>query len=109
MVRRPRSDRVEISHRGGRSGVEREAKEPVGRVSVLADSESLSRAAAQQVAESLADAVEARDRCDVALTGGTTPRRAYELLAGRPLPWSRVHVWFGDERCVPPNHPESNY
>jgi 6-phosphogluconolactonase len=89
--------------------VEREAKEPVGRVSVLADPESHSRAAAERMAATLSEAVDAHDRCDLALAGGTTPKRAYELLAGRRLPWSRVHVWFGDERCVPPDHPESNY
>ena len=45
----------------------------------------------------------------VALTGGSTPRRAYELAAGRDSDWSAATVWFGDERCVPPDHPHSNY
>src|SRR5215469_11228178 len=43
------------------------------------------------------------------LTGGTSPRRAYELLAELPVPWGRVSVLFGDERCVPALDPESNY
>jgi 6-phosphogluconolactonase len=46
----------------------------------------------------------------ISLAGGTTPRRAYELLAVEPgVDWSRVELWFGDERCVPPDDPDSNY
>jgi len=45
----------------------------------------------------------------VVLTGGSTPRRAYELAAERDTDWSAATVWFGDERCVPPDHPDSNY
>jgi 6-phosphogluconolactonase len=45
----------------------------------------------------------------VALAGGSTPRRLYELLAVCDLPWSETEVFFGDERCVPPDHPDSNY
>jgi 6-phosphogluconolactonase len=43
------------------------------------------------------------------LAGGTTPRRCYELLAEMDVAWGRVTVLFGDERCVPPTDPESNY
>jgi len=49
----------------------------------------------------------------VALAGGNTPSRVYELLASdrfkNLIEWSKVHLFFGDERCVPPHHPESNY
>lgn len=46
----------------------------------------------------------------LALTGGSTPRPVYRRLAGLPgIPWERVRVFFGDERRVPPDHPESNY
>ena len=45
----------------------------------------------------------------VALAGGSTPRAAYALLAAEEVDWSRVHVFWGDERCVPPDHPDSNY
>ena len=45
----------------------------------------------------------------VALAGGSTPRRLYERLARYYYPWSETEVFFGDERCVPPNHPASNY
>jgi 6-phosphogluconolactonase len=54
-----------------------------------------------------------RGFCAVALAGGSTPRRLYELLAGPPycqrVDWSRVEVFWGDERAVPPDHEESNY
>jgi 6-phosphogluconolactonase len=43
------------------------------------------------------------------LAGGSTPQRCYALLVGRPIEWGRVTVLFGDERCVPPDDPESNY
>jgi 6-phosphogluconolactonase len=45
----------------------------------------------------------------VALSGGSTPRAAYELAAGLGADWSRATLWFGDERCVPPDHEHSNY
>lgn len=45
----------------------------------------------------------------VALTGGSTPRAAYEEAAGRRLDWSATTLWFTDERCVPPDHEHSNY
>jgi 6-phosphogluconolactonase len=53
------------------------------------------------------------DRFSVALAGGNTPRRVYELLATERfkhrVEWSQVDLFFGDERCVPPDHPDSNY
>ena len=52
--------------------------------------------------------VEANPRT-VALAGGSTPRPLYERLAGIAYPWEEVDVFFGDERCVPSDHPESNY
>ena len=46
----------------------------------------------------------------ISLAGSNTPRRTYELLAAEPgIDWSRVELWFGDERCVPPDDPDSNY
>jgi 6-phosphogluconolactonase len=45
----------------------------------------------------------------VALAGGSTPRPLYERLAACDFPWSETEVFFGDERCVPPDHPDSNY
>jgi 6-phosphogluconolactonase len=59
------------------------------------------------------EAVQAGERFTVALSGGATPRTLYRLLAGAPwrgqVPWDKVHFFWGDERCVPPDHPASNY
>ncbi len=45
----------------------------------------------------------------IALAGGSTPRRAYELLADMDLDWRETELWLGDDRCVPPEHQHSNY
>jgi 6-phosphogluconolactonase len=59
------------------------------------------------------DAARSRGRFSVALSGGSTPAGVYRLLAEEPfadrIPWSDVHIFWGDERCVPPNDPGSNY
>lgn len=76
------------------------------------DLEALSRAAADDFAALARTAVGERGVFHVALAGGSTPKRLYELLAKRgrtELPWDEIVVWFGDERPVPPNHPDSNY
>jgi len=83
------------------------------RLTVYPDAHALTRAAAAYVAGAALRAVALRGRFTVALAGGSTPRPVYERLARDPLaaavPWDRVHVVFGDERCVPPDHPDSNY
>ncbi len=71
---------------------------------LLDDPEAVAVAAADLVAE----AIELGLRTLV-LAGGSTPQHAYRLLAGRPLAWGRVTVLFGDERCVSPDDPASNY
>jgi 6-phosphogluconolactonase len=78
---------------------------------VLPEPESLAAAAASEIASRLAGAVGERGRASWALAGGSTPRRAYELLARdhAALPWDRIHVFWGDERCVPPDHADSNF
>lgn len=73
-------------------------------IRLLADAESVALAAADLIG----DAIEA-DARTLVLAGGSTPKRAYQLLAQRPLGWGRVTVLFGDERCVSPCDPESNY
>ena len=66
--------------------------------------EADAEAAAATVASLLVEA-----RGDVVLTGGSTPGRAYELAADRRADWSEVELWWGDERCVPPDDDRSNY
>src|SRR5689334_6671006 len=73
-------------------------------VAVFSDDASLMRAEAEHVAELARAAIGARGRFLLALSGGSTPRRLYELLSRPPflegIDWSRVHVFWGDERCV---------
>ena len=80
---------------------------------VFADLEALSTAAAENFAGLATDAVAHRGRFTVALSGGSTPRPLFELLAAEPLrsriDWSHLFVFWSDERCVPPDQPESNY
>ncbi len=75
--------------------------------------EDLAKAAAERFVTYCAEAIQDHEKCSVALAGGSTPRRVYELLATDPyrtqIDWSRIHLFFGDERCVPPDHPGSNY
>ncbi|HKC21304.1 MAG TPA: 6-phosphogluconolactonase [Gaiellaceae bacterium] len=71
---------------------------------VVVDDENVLAAA---VAERLVRA--ARDGESVVLTGGTTPELAYREAAEREGDWSQVDLWWGDERCVPPDDEESNY
>ena len=82
-------------------------------VRIFDDPEAVARAAAEQFARLSKESVAERGTFSVALSGGTTPRRVYELLASDELrgrvPWKAVHVFFGDERTVPPDHAESNY
>lgn len=70
-------------------------------------------AAAVRITAVIADTIHRRGRCTVALTGGATPRPVYERMATSPLAervaWELVTIYFGDERCVPPDHEESNF
>ena len=89
------------------------AEEPVERrVVVAADAAALTAAASGHIRRSIAEAIGARGACWIALAGGRTPRAVYERLAetGTPeIDWTRLHVVFGDERIVPPDHADSNY
>ena len=78
------------------------------RVRVFPDAEAVARHAADALAWRIGDARKAGREVHIALAGGTTPRRAYELLAGIEGSWKHVHLWLGDERCVPDGDPESN-
>jgi 6-phosphogluconolactonase len=74
------------------------------------DSSQLANIAAQRIAAAMVATIAQEGRVSVALAGGTTPRAAYEALAKIPgIDWDRVDVYFGDERAVPPNDPDSNY
>ena len=80
---------------------------------VFETAEQLALAAAERFVEFSNELQDMTERFSVALAGGNTPRRIYELLATEPfknrVKWSQAHLFFGDERCVPPEHPDSNY
>lgn len=83
------------------------------KVVMYPDQTSLMAGAAERLVAEAQAAIAERGRWMWALAGGSTPKGAYELLAQEPhrsqIDWSRVHVFWGDERCVPPDHAESNY
>lgn len=81
-------------------------------ISVLPDLEALSHAAAGLVVERSNLAIDAHSRFSVVLSGGSTPQRTYELLGSPPyrdqIRWEKLHVFWGDERCVPIDDPRNN-
>jgi 6-phosphogluconolactonase len=84
-----------------------------GELRIYADAAAVAQALAEYFVAAAERAIAERGRFTVALSGGNTPRAAYELLAADPLrerlPWSDVFIYFGDERCVPPDDERSNY
>lgn len=78
-------------------------------VFVAATPEDAAQAAMEHLRSVITAEQAARGVAHIALAGGTTPRRTYELLAGGHEDWAGVEVWFGDERAVGPDDPESNY
>src|ERR1700740_746658 len=79
-------------------------------IRIFPDPPALFQAAADEFARQATGAVNARGRFTVALSGGSTPKGLYTLLAtNSPLPWSKIYFFFGDERHVPPDHSDSNY
>jgi len=82
-------------------------------IQIFLDPQSLAHAAAALFQEKAANAIAQRGVFTVALAGGSTPRMTYSLLAAEPyrshIEWAKIHFFWGDERCVPPDHPDSNY
>lgn len=82
-------------------------------IEILKDSDAVALRAADLLALAAQEASAARGRFAIALSGGETPRAMYRLLArqqfSQKIPWRRVQVYWGDERCVPPDDAESNY
>jgi len=80
---------------------------------VLKDGEALAQAAAERFVGLAQEAIRDEGRFSVALSGGSTPQRLHKLLTQAPLKdkvdWSKVHFFFGDERFLPPDNPDSNY
>ncbi len=76
---------------------------------VFASTDALAAELVHLSVDAAAAAVKERGLFSLALTGGSAAEKLYPVLAQAPLPWDKVHVFFGDERCVPPAHADSNF
>ncbi|MFQ5611306.1 MAG: 6-phosphogluconolactonase [Anaerolineae bacterium] len=80
---------------------------------ILASPADLAQAAAERFVVATRSAVARRGVCRLALSGGSTPAAMHRLLTQSPwrerVPWDRLHIFWSDERCVAPDHPDSNY
>ncbi len=87
----------------------------IRKIEVVADADELSRRAAEEFVTLAEEAARERGRFTVALSGGSTPQHLYRLLTDNEkpfraqVPWQKCHFFFGDERHVAPDHPDSNY
>jgi 6-phosphogluconolactonase len=78
-------------------------------IRIFQEANELSRATAELFVELATQAIRERGRFLVALSGGSAPTELYRLLARKPIDWTRIHIFWGDERLVPPEDAESNY
>ncbi|PSB01803.1 6-phosphogluconolactonase [Merismopedia glauca] len=77
-------------------------------IEVLSDRQAVIDKALELILQKAEVAIEARGKFTIALSGGSTPKPLYEALATQNLPWEQIHIFWGDERYVPPDHPDSN-
>lgn len=77
-------------------------------VEVLPTMTALIERALELVLAQMHSSISERGQCTIALSGGSTPKPLYEAIASQNLPWEKIHVFWGDERYVPPDHPDSN-
>ena len=83
-------------------------------IRILPDGAAIAKRAALEFVRAAAAAVREKGSFSVALAGGSTPKALYSLLVNDPalrsqVPWDKIHLFFGDERHVPPDHPDSNF
>ncbi len=78
------------------------------RTQVFAGANELGRAAAELTAQAAAGAIAVRGAFHLVLAGGNTPRHCYKMLRDMGVDWPHVHIWFGDERCLPVGDAERN-
>lgn len=83
------------------------------KLEVLPTPQAVAEAAAGRIVDASARALDQKETFTLCLAGGSTPRATYDLLAtqewSKQIEWARVEIFFGDERTVPPDHPDSNY
>jgi len=77
-------------------------------VEVLPDQPALIERSLKIILEKIQSAISERGQFTLALSGGSTPKPLYEAIASQDLPWEKIHVFWGDERYVPPDHADSN-
>ncbi|BAU09995.1 6-phosphogluconolactonase [Leptolyngbya sp. NIES-3755] len=77
-------------------------------IEILSDLPALVDRALELVLEKLHSAIASRNIATIALAGGSTPKPLYEKLAQQDFPWDKLHIFWGDERYVPADHPDSN-
>lgn len=75
---------------------------------VLKDPEAVAKAACARIVQTSREAIRSRGAFHIVLAGGTTPAHTYALLAEEDCDWENWHIWFGDERCLPPDDPDRN-
>ncbi|MCJ7625637.1 MAG: 6-phosphogluconolactonase [Anaerolineaceae bacterium] len=82
-------------------------------IHTLPNADSLAERAAKHIIRTASEAIAARNRFSIALSGGSTPRKLHSLLSepsfSAKVNWAKTHFFWGDERCVPPDHQDSNY
>ncbi len=82
-------------------------------IKVVADPAAVASTAAKRIVDLAEDAIATRGSFSIALSGGSTPKALFQLLAAEPylkrIDWKNWKIYFGDERCVPPTHPDSNF
>ncbi|BAZ69673.1 MAG: 6-phosphogluconolactonase [Pelatocladus maniniholoensis HA4357-MV3] len=78
------------------------------KIEVLPDKTALIARVQELILSQIQAAIEQRGKFSIALSGGSTPKPLYEAIATQNLPWDKIHVFWGDERYVPPDHPDSN-
>jgi 6-phosphogluconolactonase len=83
-------------------------------IRILPDAAAIAKRAALEFVQAGAAAVRTKGSFNVALSGGSTPKALYSLLVNDPalrsqIPWDKIHLFFGDERHVAPDHPDSNF
>lgn len=75
---------------------------------ILENAEAIARVARDRILSAAREAIAKRGRFSIVLAGGSTPAKTYELLANEQSDWQRWHIYFGDERCLPRDHPDRN-
>lgn len=78
------------------------------KIQIVKDKKELVACASDFIVKKIRETLLSQPQCTIALAGGSTPKPIYEQMAETDLPWEKIHLFWGDERYVPPTHPDSN-